>query len=437
MERITFTTALLLFTSFCTFAAPAVPPIQQQSAITTSSININAQLSIEFSVAKAKGDNLLLILPSEHGIQSAETELLKTLPLRGVEVWLSHLLESYFMENSASNLERIPVKDIQVLIQKLHRITNKNIVILSAGRGVVPILRALSSWPEKTLPSYVTGLILMHPKLFIKTPDPGLTATLLPSVNKTNQLIYLIQPKLSPFWWNRELVVDGLQQSGSDVFVRPLSGIRNRFYFRHDATNKEQQVGRHYKALIYNALKQLIAFPKKLRTSTNFSLSKTSVTSVKTERNLKTYKGNPIPPALKLPSLQNKMHDLKQYKGQVVLINFWASWCPPCVHEMPSMQQLEDHFITKTKSSKTSFKILAVNMAEDAKTIQTFLKTKIAVDFDILLDSDGAALKSWKVFAFPTSFIVGKKGQIRYAIYGSLDWMNPDVVQKIQYLINE
>jgi len=427
----------LIFTFFALFFVNVSIASAKESFHTTS-IEINPQLNIEFNVASATGKDLIIILPSEHGIQSAETKLLSSLPSVGIEVWLSHLLESYFMENSASNLERVSAQDIQILLKKIHTLTNKNIILLSAGRGAIPILRALSSWKEKNLPTYIRGLILMHPKLFTVTPEPGLSAELMPSVSKTNQLIYLIQPKLSPFWWNRELVVQGLELSGSDVFVRPLSGIRNRFYFRPDATTKEQALGRQYAKLIYSAIKQIQTFPKKKRTLSSQYQAKSKVTSIKKERQLSIYKGEPAPPALNLLNLKNKPFNLQQQNGQVLLVNFWASWCPPCVHEMPSMQQLDDYFKTK-KASKTdsNFKILAVNMAEKSSTIKTFLKTKVNVEFEILLDKDGKALQDWKIFAFPTSFILDKKGQIRYAIYGSIDWMSDDVKDKVQTLLNE
>lgn len=125
------------------------------------------------------------------------------------------------------------------------------------------------------------------------------------------------------------------------------------------------------------------------------------------------------------------MVNLKKLKGKVVLVNFWASWCPPCVHEMPSMQRLQNRFFAK------GFTILGVNMAEDQKTVRHFLKTKVNVQFPILFDSEGAALKRWGVFAFPTSYIIGKKGQIRYAIFGGVDWEKESIVNKISRLLNE
>jgi len=149
----------------------------------------------------------------------------------------------------------------------------------------------------------------------------------------------------------------------------------------------------------------------------------------KQERNLRPYKGNPEPPALALANLDGETIDLKDYKGKVVLVNFWASWCPPCVHEMPSMQALSDQL------KDQPFEILAVNMAEDMKTVKTFLKEKVAVKFPILMDSDGQALKRWEVFAFPTSYIINKEGKVGLALFGAIDWMEPGVKKQIEELV--
>jgi len=179
------------------------------------------------------------------------------------------------------------------------------------------------------------------------------------------------------------------------------------------------------------AAKSLIALPYKKRKAVISQNTKLNIQTGKKERRLKSFRGNPNPPTLRLPNLKDKVVDLKDLKGKVVLVNFWASWCPPCVHEMPSMQRLQNRFFSK------GFTILGVNMAEDKKTVQQFLDTKVDVQFPILFDENGAALKSWGVFAFPTSYIVDKQGKIRYAIFGGVDWEQESIIRKIEQLVNE
>jgi thiol-disulfide isomerase/thioredoxin len=123
--------------------------------------------------------------------------------------------------------------------------------------------------------------------------------------------------------------------------------------------------------------------------------------------------------------------ELADFPDKVILVNFWTSWCPPCVLEMPSLQRLS-HRLGNTK-----FTVLAVNMGENIQTITDFIQTKVTVDFPILRDEKGAALRSWQVYAFPTSFVIGKSGKIRYALFGSVDWDAPDIGAILDELIKE
>ncbi len=144
-------------------------------------------------------------------------------------------------------------------------------------------------------------------------------------------------------------------------------------------------------------------------------------------RELKPYAGGATPP-LALRDLNGKPRNLADYRGRVVLVNFWASWCPPCRAEMPSMERLQQKLAGKP------FTVLAVNMGESEEAVRTFLK-EIPVSFPILMDKDGAALKRWKVFAFPTSFVVDPQGRIRYALFGPTEWDHPDPLGKITKLL--
>jgi thiol-disulfide isomerase/thioredoxin len=136
------------------------------------------------------------------------------------------------------------------------------------------------------------------------------------------------------------------------------------------------------------------------------------------------------PPALATRDMNGREHDLANYKGQVVLINFWASWCPPCRKEMPSMQRLLQ------KMSGKSFVILAVDTGESRDEAEPLLK-EMRPDFPILLDAEGKLAKRWNVFAMPTSFLVDKRGRVRYVLPGATEWDADDGWRLIQELLAE
>lgn len=136
-------------------------------------------------------------------------------------------------------------------------------------------------------------------------------------------------------------------------------------------------------------------------------------------------------PTLQLKDLQGRMHDLSAYRGKVVMVNFWATWCPPCRAEMPSMQRL------KEKLAGKPFAILAVNMAESEHEVRQFLRgiKGSKIDFTILMDKDGKASKQWKVFVFPTTFIVDAEGKLRYALLGGTEWDDARNLKAIEALL--
>lgn len=271
----------------------------------------------------------------------------------------------------------------------------------------------------------------MSPKFFVETPDPGIEGEIMPVVSSTNLPVFILQPNKSPWFWKLDTTVPALQLGGSDVYVRRLNNVRDRFNFRPDATDYEKQLANKLPLLIIQARKLLTPFSHQARKAVAIHTEAPQVKIGKKDRKLQAYKGNPVPPELRLKDLNNNNVDLNNLKGNVVLVNFWASWCPPCVHEMPSMQRLQDKFINQ------SFTILGVNMAEDKPTIQTFLKTRVKISFPVVLDSDGAALKRWNVFAFPTSYVIDKKGNIRYALFGGIEWDTDDIINKISHLVEE
>ena len=131
-----------------------------------------------------------------------------------------------------------------------------------------------------------------------------------------------------------------------------------------------------------------------------------------------------------LPDLKGASHTLTEYRGKVVVVNFWASWCPPCIQEMPSMQRLHN------KLAGEAFEMLPVNVGEKKYRVWKFVKL-VNFTVPVLLDTDSETFNAWDVSVLPTSFLLDKQGHFRYRVQGDLEWDSEEVVAVVKKLINE
>lgn len=139
--------------------------------------------------------------------------------------------------------------------------------------------------------------------------------------------------------------------------------------------------------------------------------------------------GGPTP-ALGLKDLGGADHALDAYRGKVVILNFWATWCEPCREEMPSLNRLRKSLEGQPVA------MLAVNVAEGEARINDFTG-KVPVDFPVLLDRDSQVARAWKVRVLPTTVIIGTDGRVRYTYVGGRDWNDESVRTTIASLIRE
>jgi thiol-disulfide isomerase/thioredoxin len=143
---------------------------------------------------------------------------------------------------------------------------------------------------------------------------------------------------------------------------------------------------------------------------------------------LKPWSGGPSPERA-LADLGGNEHRLADYRGSVVLVNFWATWCVPCREEMPSIDKLRSSLKGKP------FEVLAVNLAEPLSRIEKFAAA-VPVGFPLLRDADGTVSKAWKAKLLPASFLIGRDGRIRYVAYGELDWSSDAVRARVAELLD-
>jgi len=126
--------------------------------------------------------------------------------------------------------------------------------------------------------------------------------------------------------------------------------------------------------------------------------------------------------------MKGRSHDLADYRGKVVLVNFWATWCEPCRAEMPSMDRLRSSLKGKP------FEVLAVNLAEPLSRIEKFVDS-MPLGFPLLRDRDGGAGRAWKAKLLPASFLIDRDGKIRYVAYGEIDWTSEAVRARVAELL--
>lgn len=131
-------------------------------------------------------------------------------------------------------------------------------------------------------------------------------------------------------------------------------------------------------------------------------------------------------PALQLKDLDGETVDIKRLRGKTLVVNFWATWCPPCRREMGSIERL--YQATRGKN----IEVLAVNVGEDVDTVFSFLGTvEPSPGFPILLDPDAETLERWKVKGLPTTYVIDPIGKVIYRAVGGREFDHPDIVKAI------
>lgn len=137
-------------------------------------------------------------------------------------------------------------------------------------------------------------------------------------------------------------------------------------------------------------------------------------------------------PAFTLQDGDGNPISLADYKGKVVLLNFWGTWCPPCRHEMPSMQHLYE------REQSKGFVVLALNQTETPDDVFIYTsQLSVTPTFKILYDKKSDVATKYQVVGLPTTFLIDKHGNIRYRAVGGRDFNSPKVEQQINSLLNE
>ena len=133
-------------------------------------------------------------------------------------------------------------------------------------------------------------------------------------------------------------------------------------------------------------------------------------------------------PPLDLTDANGARHRLSDYRGKVILLNFWATWCEPCRAELPSIERL------RAALAGRPFLVLAVQMGGSARTAQDTAE-ELGLRFPLLLDRDSTVTAAWGVKMLPTSFLVGRDGTLAFSHPGELDWSSIEARRRVEALV--
>jgi peroxiredoxin len=125
-----------------------------------------------------------------------------------------------------------------------------------------------------------------------------------------------------------------------------------------------------------------------------------------------------------------KQYPLADFRGKVVLVNFWATWCPPCREEMPSLEQLQH------RMAQRPFTILALSVDDSWEPVNRFMKEN-GLGLTIYDDFDKKASTLYGSFKYPETYIVDKKGKVAYKIVGPTDWVSSEMLKFLDVLVTE
>lgn len=345
----------------------------------------------------------------------------------GYDVWQVDLLDSYFMQRTPYNIRSLTGEGVAVVLNHINQ-QNRAFVPISSGRMSLVLLRGLRLWQVTELPEqgigYLKQVISFFPNFYNAPEKAGDAPQLFPIVSASSLPITLVQPTEGAYRWKIAEMVTALETQQSQVTIAAVPKVRDWYFLRQNPSELERKASEAIPAQIASWLQI-----GQVSEQANFKPLKSMETKAVTT-SLKGLVPISSKPALdfKLSDIEGQSIQLSDKRGRVILLNFWASWCPPCVEEIPSMNRLADSF------NKDEFEIVSVNFKESPATIKAFLD-RVQVDFPVLIDAEGQVSAGYEIFAFPSSFIIDAEGQVRYSVNAAIEWDSSEVKSIIKSLM--
>jgi thiol-disulfide isomerase/thioredoxin len=379
----------------------------------------------------AEGGQLIIWVSPGFGNEQRAYDVAEAISLRGIEVWHIDIAESLFLPQSTNTLRSLDGRYIAGLIAEAHRQTGKNVTLLTRSYAALPVLKGARLWQRETAGAgsanggYLNGAILFSPELYSEIPPLGLNPVFDPIASATNIPIMLYQSGRRGNRWQLDTTLEKLNGGGASVYHKILPGVTGVFYIK-DVSAQTSAVVEQLPEEIERVVGMLQRVPTPKDTVALAAGHAPAASSL--DITLKPFMGDMKPHAISLDNVTGGHFNRSDFTGRVTLINFWASWCGPCVEEIPALNRLREHMKDKP------FELISINYAEEPQQIREFLDM-VEVDFPVLLDLDGSYSASWNVLVFPATFVIAADGNIAYGVNGAIEWDSREITGKLDALM--
>lgn len=373
----------------------------------------------------ASGKYLMIWFAPEYGLRENHRALARKLADQEIEVWLTNLMDSLFLPVGSKTIKELDGNHAADMVEYAHKLTGKKIILAGDSYASVIALRGAQRWQQKSSTEpYLIGAVLFSPYVYASIPKLGELPEYLPIVSATNIPLMIYQAQNSAIIGQYGTLLEKLQQHGNPVYTRFMPDIMSLFYLQEPTGYMQQQV----KPLPVHIRKMIAVLEQHPVPSKAIPINTTVATQSGIDIQLNEFKGHTTPVAIALPDIHGNTVIKKDFKGKVTIINFWATWCAPCLEEIPSLNRL------KGKMQDVPFELISINYAEDKRFVLEFMK-KVHVEFPVLLDQNGEFATQWNVISYPSTFVIDANGKIRYGVNAAIEWDKPEIVEKLKSLI--
>jgi len=380
----------------------------------------------------AEGEHLIIWISPGFGDHQRSYAVAEAISKRGIEVWHIDLAESLFLTQSTNTLRALDGSYVAGLISEAHESTGKSVTLMTRSYAAIPLLRGARLWQMQTKADndhndYLTGAILFSPELYSEIPPLGQDPVYDPIASATNIPIMLYQSGRRGNRWQLDKTLEKLEAGGAAVYLKILPGVTGVFYLKDNAVETSdvlKQLPEEIERVVH--MLERIPTPK----AVNKLMADDGAKSANLDITLRPFISDMAPLEIKLKTASGESFTREDFTGKVTLVNFWASWCGPCVEEIPALNRLREHMKDRP------FELISINYAEKPQQIREFLNM-VKVDFPVLLDEDGSYSAKWNVLVYPATFVIATDGNIAYGVNGAIEWDSEEITGKLEALMGK